>query len=230
MENGQPSTPKMNGAQNKTLLSTPKHITPKPVLITNSKKDQSNSQKSATPRQNFIGPQLPKHMQHLENGKGSSNGNSLVPYDGSSDEEEVKETNGKSNGVSGDSRLSSPKTPRNGVSSVQHSTPHENGDCKLEKSRSNGEKMSNGVSNGTKYQNGNSENGEKDSNGDKWKDKDRTKYEERAVTKAASTSKSWHVSDTSPPVSTSGPSNGWTVTDTKYVFKLFFSLGCLVGV
>ncbi|XP_003704791.1 ubiquitin specific peptidase 36 isoform X2 [Megachile rotundata] len=86
----------LNGSINGTLLNkdnTGHSETTSQVSLNKSTMLQFTSQKSP----NFIGPQLPQKLQdksqprlimHIKNGK-ILNGNSLVPYDGSSEEEDI---------------------------------------------------------------------------------------------------------------------------------------------
>ncbi|CAK9804220.1 Ubiquitin carboxyl-terminal hydrolase 36 [Anthophora plagiata] len=88
----------LNGSVNGTSTSSVKDTTE--ILETNSQTSVNKNtglQFSTQKNSNFIGPQLPQKLQdksqprlimHIKNGK-ILNGNSLVPYDGSSEEEDI---------------------------------------------------------------------------------------------------------------------------------------------
>lgn len=198
----------------------------------------------------FIGPQLPQKIQeknhprlimHPKNGK-VSNGNSLVPYDGSSedDDADTNETKNSALPASNPVPKSSSTTNTNGLQKQNSSTVKEilvktaSGSKDVPKSvnkeengaaaKSNGQ---NGTSQSSKSQNGSTNNGTKlETNGkDKWHNPIRVKtdQEERVPTKAASSSiKGWQVSKDTPSPTAATTPNGWSVTDNKSVLEYFW--------
>ncbi|XP_050480458.1 ubiquitin carboxyl-terminal hydrolase 36 [Bombus huntii] len=212
---------------------------------------QFNTQKSA----NFIGPQLPQKLQdksqprlimHIKNGK-ILNGNSLVPYDGSSEEEDVS-----SNGtLKNRTNLNTPtktNTSANTTNGTQKCSLAKNGSPKinLNVSKTNGSSVSQNQSNVihcTKTQNGSScstitstikyQNGKSETNGktensnnnskSKWHQSVRkTGQDDKVITKASSSSmKGWQVSkDTSFSATSTATPNGWSVTDKEDIHKI----------
>lgn len=205
---------------------------------------QFNTQKSA----NFIGPQLPQKLQdksqprlimHIKNGK-ILNGNSLVPYDGSSEEEDVS-SNGTLKNRMNLNILTKTNTSANTTNGTQKCSLTKNGSPKinLNVSKTNGSSVSQNQSNViqcTKTQNGSScstitstikyQNGKSETNGktensnnnskSKWHQSVRkTGQDDKIITKASSSSmKGWQVSkDTSFSATSTATPNGWSVTD-----------------
>ncbi|KAK0172824.1 hypothetical protein PV328_006095 [Microctonus aethiopoides] len=200
---------------------------------------------------NFIGPQLPQKMIeksqprviiHNKNGKVSS-GNSLVPYDGSSDEEEV--TLNSKNNIN--SNTSTTKPLANASNSVSKMTSKETKDTLKNLAVSKSEMKSlksicinqkSSLSTNICTQNGSSPNSSvcplKHQNGksetsnnvkldvkskDKWHNPIKIKTsgdsDDKVPTKAASSINGWKVSkDVPSPTSVATP-NGWSVTENK---------------
>lgn len=187
----------------------------------------------------------PRLVMHIKNGK-VLNGNSLVPYDGSSEEEDTCSfgitKNQTSNTVS---RVNSTNVT-NGVpkNPVAKDSSKLVANCK-ETQKANAKTNTNSISpttqatvvqytktmqsesnnnsriNLSKQQNGRAEmNGQTKRDQETWHHSVRTKnvQEEKVPTKATSSSvKGWQVSkDTLSPASTKLP-NGWTITDNRYV-------------
>lgn len=205
---------------------------------------QFNTQKST----NFIGPQLPQKLQdksqprlimHIKNGK-ILNGNSLVPYDGSSEEEDVSSIGTLKNRTSLNI-LAKTNTSASTTNGTQKCSLTKNGSPKvnLNVSKTNGSSVSQNQSNVmqcTKTQNGSScstitstikyQNGKSETNGktensnnnskSKWHQSVRkTGQDDKVITKASSSSmKGWQVSkDTSFSATSTATPNGWSVTD-----------------
>ncbi|XP_012246321.1 ubiquitin carboxyl-terminal hydrolase 36 [Bombus impatiens] len=212
---------------------------------------QFNTQKSA----NFIGPQLPQKLQdksqprlimHIKNGK-ILNGNSLVPYDGSSEEEDVS-SNGTLKNRMNLNILTKTNTSANTTNGTQKCSLTKNGSPKinLNVSKTNGSSVSQNQSNViqcTKTQNGSScstitstikyQNGKSETNGktensnnnskSKWHQSVRkTGQDDKIITKASSSSmKGWQVSkDTSFSATSTATPNGWSVTDKEDIHKI----------
>lgn len=181
----------------------------------------------------------PRLVVHIKNGK-VLNGNSLVPYDGSSEEEDncssgtgtlknqtsntaSRITNGvpkclvakdvvKTTSNSKESQKANSKSNTNGVSTTTMQVMIV--DCTKAQNRSN----SNGRISLLKHQNGKTEtNGQSEQRDkDKWRQSVRVKngQEETVSTKAATSNvKSWQAKDITP--SLSGPSNGWSCSDVR---------------
>lgn len=205
---------------------------------------QVNTQKST----NFIGPQLPQKLQdksqprlimHIKNGK-ILNGNSLVPYDGSSEEEDVSSIGTLKNHTNSNT-LAKTNTSASTTNGTQKCSLTKNGSPKvnLNISKTNGSSVSQNQSNVTqctktqngsscstitstiKYQNGKSETNGKTENSNnnsksKWHQSVRkTGQDDKVITKASSSSmKGWQVSkDTSFSATSTATPNGWSVTD-----------------
>ncbi|XP_071870273.1 ubiquitin specific peptidase 36 [Bombus fervidus] len=212
---------------------------------------QFNTQKST----NFIGPQLPQKLQdksqprlimHIKNGK-ILNGNSLVPYDGSSEEEDVNFIGTLKNHTNSNT-LAKTNTSASATNGTQKCPPTKNGSPKanLNVSKTNGSSVSPNQSNVTqctktqngsscstitstiKYQNGKSETNGKTENSNnnsksKWHQSVRkTGQDDKVITKASSSSmKGWQVSkDTSFSATSTVTPNGWSVTDKEDVHKI----------
>lgn len=206
---------------------------------------------------NFIGPQLPQKLQdksqprlvmHIKNGK-ILNGNSLVPYDGSSEEEDVNSietlknhtnlntsTKTNTNATNGTQKCSSVKTfPKVILNSkeMQKCASKTNGSNVSQNQSTQCIKTQNGSSCSTitstmKYQNGKSETNGKAENGNnnsknKWHQPVRKAgQEDKVITKVTSSSmKGWQVSkDTSFSATSAATSNGWSVTDKEDIHKI----------
>ncbi|XP_060811363.1 ubiquitin carboxyl-terminal hydrolase 36 [Bombus pascuorum] len=212
---------------------------------------QFNTQKST----NFIGPQLPQKLQdksqprlimHIKNGK-ILNGNSLVPYDGSSEEEDVNFIATLKNHTNSNT-LAKTNTSASTTNGTQKCSPTKNGSPKanLNVSKTNGSSVSQNQSNVTqctktqngsscstitstiKYQNGKSETNGKTENSNnnsksKWHQSVRkTGQDDKVITKASSSSmKGWQVSkDTSFSATSTITPNGWSVTDKEDIHKI----------
>lgn len=212
----QPQPPKTNGVA--SSINCFSSLTTSPVVKRVALKPQSSpipskSNESTPPAnkesQRFIGPLLPSSMkQHsMENGK-TAKKSSLVPYEGSSDEEETsKETKPEDSTKSTtpaekvEARASFPKE-----NSKTSKSPNGNGVNRWEKPPTNGNSGSVAMTNGHSEPrpNGFHENRKPvDSEGkDRWKKLD---HEEKITTKTNS-SKSDFVASTT---------NGWSVTENK---------------
>ncbi|XP_050575626.1 ubiquitin carboxyl-terminal hydrolase 36 [Bombus affinis] len=212
---------------------------------------QFNTQKST----NFIGPQLPQKLQdksqprlimHIKNGK-ILNGNSLVPYDGSSEEEDVSSIGTLKNHTNSNT-LAKTNTSASTTNGTQKCSQTKNGSPKvnLNVSKTNGSSVSQNQSNVTqctktqngsscstitstiKYQNGKSETNGKtensnNNNKNKWHQSVRkTGQDDKVITKASSSSmKGWQVSkDTSFSATSTATPNGWSVTDKEDIHKI----------
>ncbi|XP_012165977.1 ubiquitin carboxyl-terminal hydrolase 36 [Bombus terrestris] len=212
---------------------------------------QFNTQKST----NFIGPQLPQKLQdksqprlimHIKNGK-ILNGNSLVPYDGSSEEEDVSSIGTLKNHTNSNT-LAKTNTSASTTNGTQKCSQTKNGSPKvnLNVSKTNGSSVSQNQSNVTqctktqngsscstitstiKYQNGKSETNGKTENSNnnsknKWHQSVRkTGQDDKVITKASSSSmKGWQVSkDTSFSATSTATPNGWSVTDKEDIHKI----------
>lgn len=212
---------------------------------------QFNIQKST----NFIGPQLPQKLQdksqprlimHIKNGK-ILNGNSLVPYDGSSEEEDISSI-GTLKSHTNSNTLAKTNTSASTTNGTQKCSPTKNGSPKvnLNVSKTNGSSVSQNQSNVTqctktqngsscstitstiKYQNGKSETNGKTENSNnnsksKWHQSVRkTGQDDKVITKASSSSmKGWQVSkDTSFSATSTATPNGWSVTDKEDIHKI----------
>ncbi|XP_043587192.1 ubiquitin carboxyl-terminal hydrolase 36 [Bombus pyrosoma] len=212
---------------------------------------QFNTQKST----NFIGPQLPQKLQdksqprlimHIKNGK-ILNGNSLVPYDGSSEEEDVSSIGTLKNHTNSNT-LAKTNTSASTTNGTQKCSLTKNGSPKvnLNVSKTNGSSVSQNQSNVTqctktqngsscstitstiKYQNGKSETNGKTENSNnnsksKWHQSVRkTGQDDKVITKASSSSmKGWQVSkDTSFSATSTVTPNGWSVTDKEDIHKI----------
>lgn len=212
---------------------------------------QFNTPKST----NFIGPQLPQKLQdksqprlimHIKNGK-ILNGNSLVPYDGSSEEEDVNSIGTLKNHTNSNT-LAKTNTSASTTNGTQKCSPTKNGSPKvnLNVSKTNGNSVSQNQSNVTqctktqngsscstitstiKYQNGKSETNGKTENSNnnsksKWHQSVRkTGQDDKVITKASNSSmKGWQVSkDTSFSATSAATPNGWSVTDKEDIHKI----------
>ncbi|XP_063995854.1 ubiquitin carboxyl-terminal hydrolase 36 [Diachasmimorpha longicaudata] len=217
--------PKVNGVnivKGATNGNGVKAMSPKPSTsgvmngVNGVKKDQSPvigpqlPQKVNAQKNSFIGPQLPPKMVdksqprlvvHIKNGKVLS-GSSLVPYDGSSDEEEVCGKNGvnpSGKGVNG------------GIAKVKEAkekNPPAMKDVKRDKASSplgqNGRVSPKQNGKGERVENGK----------EKWCPI-RVHTEERIPTKAASSINGWEVTKDTPSPTSGATPNGWSVTDNK---------------
>ncbi|XP_033194638.1 ubiquitin specific peptidase 36 [Bombus vancouverensis nearcticus] len=244
----------LNGLINGTSISKDNTDNTKTNLQISTNKNaglQFNTQKSA----NFIGPQLPQKLQdksqprlimHIKNGK-ILNGNSLVPYDGSSEEEDVS-SNGTLKNRTNLNTLTKTNTSANTTNGTQKCSLTKNGSPKinLNVSKTNGSSVSQNQSNVihcTKTQNGSScstitstikyQNGKSETNGktensnnnskSKWHQSVRkTGQDDKVITKASSSSmKGWQVSkDTSFSATSTATPNGWSVTDKEDIHKI----------
>ncbi|XP_033310815.1 ubiquitin carboxyl-terminal hydrolase 36 [Bombus bifarius] len=244
----------LNGLINGTSISKDNTDNTKTNLQISTNKNaglQFNTQKNA----NFIGPQLPQKLQdksqprlimHIKNGK-ILNGNSLVPYDGSSEEEDVS-SNGTLKNRTNLNTLTKTNTSANTTNGTQKCSLTKNGSPKinLNVSKTNGSSVSQNQSNVihcTKTQNGSScstitstikyQNGKSETNGktensnnnskSKWHQSVRkTGQDDKVITKASSSSmKGWQVSkDTSFSATSTATPNGWSVTDKEDIHKI----------
>ncbi|XP_032664961.1 ubiquitin carboxyl-terminal hydrolase 36-like isoform X2 [Odontomachus brunneus] len=185
----------------------------------------------------------PRLVMHIKNGK-VLNGNSLVPYDGSSEEEDTCSYGSTKNQTSSTvSRVNSTNTT-NGVPkcSVAKDTSKLVVNCKETqkvnvKTNTNiipittqatvvqyaktqsGSNNNNSRISLSKHQNGRTEmNSQAERDQDTWHQPVRTKniQEEKVPTKATSSSiKGWQVSKDTPSPASTGTPNGWSVTDNR---------------
>ena len=226
-----------------------------PAVISVAKNNATPAvQNSSNKSTKFIGPQLPARLLEktqprivspVKNGK-VSNTSSLVPYDGSSDEEEVATsstisnankngtaTNGTNKILSVLAKESPVKINKQVVSSSTSSSKPQNGMSGNLATTGNGNGAIPVVASPVK-QNGtrNDSNGRHgESNGkDKWhpiRAKTELGNDERVVTKALVSLNGWQISKDAPAPTCGSTPNGWSVTDNKCVFFFFFF--CTVG-
>ncbi|EZA49592.1 hypothetical protein DMN91_005674 [Ooceraea biroi] len=236
------------GDANKSTLIGPQ-LPPQRSIELNLPLQRSNADAVSTqsPQKTQDKPQ-PRLVMHIKNGK-VLNGNSLVPYDGSSEEE--------------DNSPSGTEVPKNQISNTvpRINTTNQNvpkypvtkdavsktiSNSKEPQKAQNSKANSNGVSTTTtamqitslqctKTQNGSNsngrisllkhQNGKVDTNGqseqrdkDPWHQsvKNKSKQEEITPTKATSSgSKNWQASKDTSPLTFTGTSNEWSVTDNR---------------
>ncbi|XP_034937422.1 ubiquitin carboxyl-terminal hydrolase 36 [Chelonus insularis] len=207
-----------------------------------------NSPQTAQKTSGFIGPQLPSKIMeksqprlvmHIKNSKVLS-GNSLVPYEGSSDEEEnssnsknnvnlnssnsTKSTSTVPNGILKSSKESTETTKAPVVTKSEIKSVKPVNQIQTQKSPSPS-LTQNGSSNSPsqKHQNGKSESSSKsdskETNGkDKWYYPIKVKTsnsEDKVSTKATSSMNGWEVSKDVPSPTSAATPNGWSVTDNK---------------
>ncbi|XP_017885746.1 ubiquitin carboxyl-terminal hydrolase 36 [Ceratina calcarata] len=239
--NGSISSPTISPVSqlNKSTVGTPKASTSGSAVLNGSvngltSKEEDVEKNSSNGVQvkgsGFIGPQLPQKMMekqprlimHIKNGR-ILNGNCLVPYDGSSEEEEnltssngsvksmvpVNVPNSKSSPVKKENPLAKPV---NSTKEAQKSLTKINGNEIVGKVQKNGASYA-----VVKYQNEKAEANGGTVKSSKWHQTVRgCKDEEKVATKASSI-KGWQVSkDTSFGSATSLTApNGWSVTDKE---------------
>lgn len=185
----------------------------------------------------------PRLVMHIKNGK-VLNGNSLVPYDGSSEEEDncsfgtgilknqtsnavsrINATNNTNGSIvkdvskticnSKELQKNNTKTNANGISSTSQMAT-------LQCMKTQNGSSSNCRVSLLKHQNGKTEtNSQSEYDKDIWHQSIKIKntQEEKISTKATNNSvKGWQVSKDTPSPTSSATPNGWSVTDNRYIF------------
>lgn len=195
---------------------------------------------------NFIGPQLPDKLieknqprlvMQIKNGKATLNSNSLVPYDGSSDEDDSLNINNSKNNHTNASTTNKSINSAS-VNGVAKNKDTKDGskerkielktELKTVKNSNTAQKIGNencreNGNNGNglaKHQNGKNDcsGGKNEINGkDKWHHPVRVKVgnDDKVPTKAASSINGWQVSKDAPSPTSGATPNGWSVTDNK---------------
>ncbi|XP_014485886.1 PREDICTED: ubiquitin carboxyl-terminal hydrolase 36 isoform X2 [Dinoponera quadriceps] len=231
-----------DNSANATLIGP--QLPPQRSVESNLPTAQKCSTDTSQKQQTMQDKSQPRLVMHIKNGK-VLNGNSLVPYDGSSEEEDACSfatmKNQTSNTVS---RVNSTNST-NGVPkcSVAKDAPKLVANCKeAQKAKTNTNNIptqttvvqytKSGSNNNSrvslsKHQNGKVEiNNQTERDQDTWHQSVRTKgiQEVKVPTKATSSSlKGWQVSKDTPSPATTGTPNGWSVTDNKEDLKSYQS-------
>lgn len=234
-----------NGNSDNTLIGPqlPAQRSVESILPPQKYTDSSPSTQSSQKTQDKPQPRL---VMHIKNGK-VLNGNSLVPYDGSSEEEDTCSLGSTKNQASNIVSRVNSINATNGVPkcSVTKDASKLVANCK-ETQKVNAKTNTNSIPATTqatvvqytktqsgsnnnsriclsKHQNGRVEmNSQAERDQDVWHQPIRTKsvQEEKVPTKATSSSiKGWQVSKDNPSPASTGTPNGWSVTDNRYISR-----------
>ncbi|EFN76140.1 ubiquitin carboxyl-terminal hydrolase 36 isoform X2 [Harpegnathos saltator] len=212
---------------------------PTPQKCTDSAASTQSSQKTQDKSQ-------PRLVMHIKNGK-VLNGNSLVPYDGSSEEEDTCPFGTTKNQTSSTvSRVDSTNTTNgmpkcsvskdasklavncketqkaNAKTNSSNSIPTTTQTTIVQYAKTQGASNNNSRISLSKHQNGRTEtNSQTERDQDTWHQYVKTKNveEEKVPTKASSVIKGWQISKDTPSPASTGTPNGWSVTDNKEDLK-----------